>query len=147
MRLSRWSLASFAAFGLFVVACGAGSVPETTLLPLEVSVVGTTETYSNAPMVDRAMAQSLNPAPDSPEAAVVKFLASRLRGDGAWKDALASPMSERGRRSIEEWEDWEVKRFQLRSRSETSQDAVWVTVYFEVSVSCLLYTSPSPRDS
>jgi hypothetical protein len=92
------------------------------------------ETSPPAAMVDAPKAEWLNPVPDSPEAAVVKFLASRVRGDDAWQGAMVSSPSDRAKRSLDEWADWELTRFQLRGKKETGPDAYYVRTYFEIAV-------------
>jgi hypothetical protein len=92
------------------------------------------ETYADAPMVDAAAAKNLDPAPDSPEAAVVKYLAGRVRGDDAWRDALVASPSNRAERALDEWEEWEVHRFQLQGRKATGADSYYVRTFFEIAV-------------
>lgn len=92
--------------------------------------------YVNAPMVDRAAAKNVNPTPDadSPEAAVVKFLASRARGDDAWQGAMVSDLSGRAKRALAEWDEWQLQRFQLRARKEPRPNEAYIKVFFEISV-------------
>jgi hypothetical protein len=85
-------------------------------------------------MIDGAAARDLDPIPDSPEAAAVKFLASRVRGDTAWNGAMASDLTDRARRGLEQWDDWKLERFQLRSRQPSGSNNYWLKVYFEVSI-------------
>lgn len=92
------------------------------------------ETYADAPMVDASAARGLDPAPDSPEAAVVKFLASRVRGDDAWEGAMVASPSDRAKRSLSEWDEWELARFQLRGRKATGADSYYVKTFFEIAV-------------
>lgn len=90
--------------------------------------------YVDAPMVDRAAAENLDPPPDSPEAAVVKFLASRVRGDDAWRAAMVSKLSDRAKRALAEWDEWQLQRFQLRGRKEPRANEAYIKVFFEISV-------------
>ena len=92
------------------------------------------QTYIDAPMVDRAAAEQLNPSPDSPEAAVVKFLASRARGDDVWREAMVSKSSDRIQRLLKEWDEWQLERFQLRGRKDPRTDEAYIKVFFEISV-------------
>lgn len=124
-----------------LAACGGGAggdggaVSETPYTPPQVSAGSEGgEAYVDAPMIDAAGARNLNPIPDSPEAAAVKFLASRVRGDSAWKGALVSDLSDRGKRGLEEWEEWELQRFQLRSRHASGSNSYWIKVYFEIAI-------------
>lgn len=90
--------------------------------------------FVDAPMVDRAAAENLDPKPDSPEAAVVKFLASRVRGDDAWRAAMVSKPSDRAKRALAEWDEWQLQRFQLRGRKEPRANEAYIKVFFEISV-------------
>jgi hypothetical protein len=92
------------------------------------------ETYPTAAMVEASKAEWLNPVPDSPEAGVDKFLACGVRGDDAWQGAMVSSPSDRAKRSLDEWADWELARFQLRGKKETGPDAYYVRTYFEIAV-------------
>lgn len=122
---------------LAIVACGGSEAtpPGTSYTPPEVTAEeGGAETYVEAPMIDASAARGLNPIPDSPEAAVVKFLASRVRGDDAWKDAMTADPSDRGKRGLETWDEWKLERFQLRERQPSGSNSYWITVYFEISI-------------
>jgi len=89
--------------------------------------------YVNAPMIDGSKAAALDPVLDSPEAAVVKFLASRVRGDQKWRAAMVAKPSDRTNRALSEWDEWTLTRFQLRGRQDSGPDSVWVTVHFEIT--------------
>jgi hypothetical protein len=142
--LAALALVSTAGLG----ACGGGSgggngsggtgaaTPSESTYVAPVSQPGSDgwETYPTAGMVDAAGAEWLNPIPDSPEAAVVKFLASRMRGDDAWQGAMVSSPSDRAKRSLDEWEEWQLSRFQLRGKKETGADSYYVKTYFEIAV-------------
>jgi len=90
--------------------------------------------YVDAPETGPDDAGSLNPAPGSAEAAVVKFLASRMRGDDAWEDALVTERSSRLERKIAEWDEWKIEGFQLRGRKPARGDGVYVKVFFRISI-------------
>lgn len=123
---------------LTVVACGGGASggggPYTP--PATTASEDGWETYVNAPTVDRGAARGLDPdASQSPEAAVVKFLASRLRGDRAWRDSMAVEQSDRARRSLEEWDEWTLEGFQLRGRKPHGDGSrAWIRVHFVISI-------------
>lgn len=91
-------------------------------------------TYVDATEVGPKDAADLNPAPASPEAAVVKFLASRMRGDTAWQQALVTERSSRLERQIAKWQDWRIDGFQLRGRKPTRGDGVYIRVFFRLTV-------------
>lgn len=90
--------------------------------------------YIDAPEIGPQDAAGLNPAPASPEAAVVKFLASRMRGDAAWQDALVAERSGRLERQIAKWQDWQVDGFQLRGRKPTRGEGVYIKVFFRLTI-------------
>lgn len=118
---------------LAMAACsGADSTPYTP--PATEAASDGWQRHVNAPMVDQATAKNINPKPDSPEAAVVKFLASRARGDDAWKGAMVSNPSDRAKRALAEWDEWQIQRFQLRARKEPRANEAYVKVFFEIKV-------------
>lgn len=136
----RETAGTTAAIALAIVAAacgggGAGAGGETPYSP-PATTAGDDgwEIYSDAPMVDAAAARDLNPAPDSPEAAVVKFLASRVRGDDAWREAMVASPSGRAERALAEWDEWELRRFQLRARKPASPTTHYVETWFEIAV-------------
>lgn len=120
---------------LTVAACGGASGGPFTP-PATTAGDDGWEMYVDAPTVDRGAARGLDPDPlDSPEAAVVKYLASRVRGDGAWQDAMAPNLSDRARRSLDEWSEWTLESFQLRGRKPYGDGSrAWVQVHFVLSV-------------
>ena len=92
------------------------------------------DAYVDAPLVDRAAAASLDPVLGTPEAAVVKFLASRVRGDERWREALATPLEPTAERALAEWAQWQVQRFQLRGREAAGEGRMRVSAWFEIAV-------------
>ena len=140
--LLAFTLVSTAGLG----ACGgsndSGDGPSGAATPTEATYVAPAtepgedgwEIYPVAAMVDAEAARYLNPIPDSPEAAVVKFLASRVRGDDVWKGAVVSSPDDRARRALEEWDEWSLDRFQLRGRKSSGADSFFLRTYFEISV-------------
>ena len=91
--------------------------------------------YVDAPTVDADDAERLDPEPlDSPEAAVVKFLASHVRGDDQWKQTRPVNMGDRGQRAFDQWQDWDLESFQLRGRKPYGDGSrAWVRVHFVIS--------------
>ena len=92
------------------------------------------EIYTAGAMVDAEAAAWLNPIPDSPEAAVVKFLASHARGDAEWEKAVVADPSDRAQRALDEWREWGLNRFQLQGKKETGPDSYYVKTFFEIAV-------------
>lgn len=90
--------------------------------------------YVNAPMVDQATVGHLNPEPVSPEAAVTRFLSSRVRGDDAWKGAMVTDLSDRAGRALAEWGEWQLQRYQLRARKDPRSEQAYIRVFLEISV-------------
>jgi hypothetical protein len=138
--MSRFPLrfmARFALPALFLVsgvACGRATEPTAYVPPATQPGPDGGEAYLQAPIVDRASAASLDPHLGSAEAAVVKFLASRVRGDERWREAMAAGGDARVERALAEWAEWEVQRFQLRRRQVASDDRMLVTAWFEIAV-------------
>jgi hypothetical protein len=119
---------------LAVAACGGGAAGDTPYTPpaTRAEADGWSH-YVDAPMVDRAAAARLNPAPTSPEAAVIRFLASRARGDGAWRQAMVDPLPARAERALAEWNEWGLERFQLRALRQRDAESADLRVYFEIT--------------
>ena len=91
------------------------------------------EAYRDAPLVEAAGAENINPPANTPEAAVVKFLASRMRGDDEWRKAMVAEPSDRTKRQLEQWDAWTLERFQLRGRKKHGADAASIRVFFAIS--------------
>lgn len=119
-----------------VAACGGASGGGPYTPPATTAGDDGWETYVDAPTVDRGAARGLDPDPlDSPEAAVVKFLASQARGDGKWEDAMAVNLSDGAKRSLDEWREWTLESFQLRGRKPYGDGSrAWVRVHFVISI-------------
>lgn len=115
-------------------ACGGGGGPYEP--PATTAGDDGWEMYVEAPTVDAAAAKRLDPDPlDSPEAAVVKFLASHVRGDGKWEDAMAVNLSDRAQRAVDQWNAWTLESFQLRGRKPYGDGSrAWVRVHFVISI-------------
>lgn len=113
---------------------GCGSGPETSPYapPATRPAADGGSAYVDPPMVDRAGAASLDPQLGTPEAAVVKFLASHARGDERWRDAIAPASAASAERALATWSEWQLQRFQLRGRDEASGERVRVRAWFEI---------------
>ncbi|MCV0396316.1 MAG: hypothetical protein K5872_03905 [Rhizobiaceae bacterium] len=132
--VTRIATAAGMSAGLMVGACQA-EPPATSYTPPATAAPDDRgwETYEHAPVVDAAAAASINPRADTPEAAVVKFLASRARGDEEWKKAMVAEPSDRTKRQLAEWEEWTLESFQLRARKSRGADTVSIKVFFAIS--------------
>lgn len=119
---------------LLLAACGNGD-PGTPYTPPATTDAGDGwSSYVEAPLVDKKNANGLDPVLDTPEGAVVKFLASRVRGDRVWRKAMVSNLSESAEGAIEEWNEWSLEKFQLRGRREVDPNRLWIRAYFEIKV-------------
>lgn len=93
------------------------------------------EEYVDPPVIDRTMAQGLSPPPETPDAAVVRFLASRIRGDGDWRDAMVDDPGRKAKKALKSWDDWTLRSAQLRARKFKTDDRGYVRVWFDLSIS------------
>jgi hypothetical protein len=119
---------------LFLAACGGGPATTAYTPPATRAGADGAEAYVDAPMVDRSAAASLDPALGTPEAAVVKFLASRARGDDRWRESMTRDAGPAAERALTQWADWQVQRFQLRGRKPAGEGRMWVRAWFEIIV-------------
>lgn len=92
------------------------------------------ETYVDPLLFDTATAAGVSPAPETPEAAVVLFLASRIRGDTAWQDALTAEPGRKLQRAIDEWSGWTLVKARLEARKMKGDDRYYVRVWFEIGI-------------
>lgn len=92
------------------------------------------QTYTDAPDLTRASVAGLSPTPDTPEAAVTLFLASRLRGDSDWKDAMADDPGRRGKKALNQWKDWTLTGARLLARKDKGASRAYVRVQLELKI-------------
>ena len=116
----------------FCAACNKAPAETAYTPPQTMGADGDWQSYVDPPLIEAALAKTLNPSLATPEGAVVKFLSSRLRGDAGWKQAMAEPISSKAQRSLDEWDDWDLQRFQLKARRLDNQASALVRVYFEI---------------
>ncbi len=88
--------------------------------------------YIDAPTWDAAAAADLAPGGDSPEAAVVHFYASRLRGDTRWEEALPAERSDTLVRKLERMDGWEIRTARLVARKQRSPGRWYVKVALDL---------------
>lgn len=93
------------------------------------------ETYVDPMIIDAGSAAGLSPAPDTPEAAVVRFLASRVRGDNDWRDAIVDDPARKAKKALKQWDSWSLKAAQLKSRKMKSDDRGYVRVWLDLTIS------------
>lgn len=92
------------------------------------------ESYVEPMMIDAQTAAGLTPAPDSPEAAVVRFLASRIRGDDAWQDAMVDDPGRKTRKALKTWKGWRLNAAQIQSRKMRGADRGYVRVWVDLTI-------------
>ncbi|MCP4216990.1 MAG: hypothetical protein GY765_20235 [bacterium] len=92
--------------------------------------------YVDPPMLDKGTVKDLKPGQGSPEAAVVHFYASKVRGDEAYNDVLL-PLEKRARKlthTMEKSKDWKFLKFQLKGKKKLEGNRYWIKIYFELSI-------------
>lgn len=92
------------------------------------------ETYVDPPLIDRTTATNLAPAPNTPEAAVVLFLASRVRGDRDWQDAMTDNLDRKARKAVKQWEQWKLNAAQIKARKMRGDDRGYVSVWMDFTI-------------
>lgn len=85
-------------------------------------------------MIDAGGARGLAPAADTAEGAVVLFLASRIRGDRAWEDAIVADPGRKAKKALKTWRGWTLRRAQLKSRKMRGQTRGYVRVWLDLSI-------------
>ena len=92
--------------------------------------------YIEAPHYRERELKNLDPKLDSPEAAVVKFLASRCRGDEAYLEALPprTGWPEGLTKKVEEWKTWKALELRLLSIQYDTPDYAHVRVYMKLEI-------------
>lgn len=92
--------------------------------------------YVDSPLFGGKEAGAFDPELGSPEAAVVKFLCSKVRQDGVWKEALVpeEEWTDRLKRKLESWDRWQVTKWQLKSIQDVNENRVYLTVYMQLKI-------------
>lgn len=92
--------------------------------------------YVNSPLFEGKEAGAFDPELGSPEAAVVKFLCSKVRQDGVWKEALVpeEEWTDRLKRKLEDWDEWQVTKWKLKNIEFVNQKRIYLTVYFGIKI-------------
>ena len=92
------------------------------------------QSYVEPLMLDRDSAAGLTPAPDTPEATVVRFLSSRIRGDSAWQQSMVADPGRKTKKALKKWKNWTLKAAQLQSRKPKGDNRFCVRVWFDLSI-------------
>ena len=93
------------------------------------------EMYGNAARFTVESVADVTPDNDTPEAAVIHFFASRIRGDDAWEDVVPDE-GERSaylQRSLEQYRDWRFLALELMGRNAQEDGSYWIKIYMEIS--------------
>lgn len=118
-----------------VLGLSAPALADTSYTPPEVAQGDNGwETYIDSRMLDANSAAGLKPEPTSPEAAVVLFLASRIRGDSAWKDAVVDSPGRKTNKALKAWNDWTLNAAQIRARKMKGEDRGYMRVWIDITV-------------
>lgn len=88
--------------------------------------------YIDAPTWDAPAVADLAPGTGSPEAAVVHFYASRIRGDRRWEEALPAERTELVARKLARMDGWAIRTLRLVARKRRSPDRWYVKVALEL---------------
>ncbi len=89
--------------------------------------------YTEAPTWDASAAALLSPGGASPEAAVVHFYASRIRGDQKWEEALPTIRSAALTRKLERMADWQIHTLRLVARKQRGSGRYYVKVALDIT--------------
>jgi len=91
--------------------------------------------YVDAPTWDADGVADLRPGNVTPEAAVVHYLASRVRGDRRFGEVLPPPDAPDGRltRGLAEHDRWTFHAFRLVSRKDRDDGSSWIKVWMRIS--------------
>ncbi|UYV38807.1 hypothetical protein N4R57_07185 [Rhodobacteraceae bacterium D3-12] len=92
------------------------------------------ESYIGPMMLDKTTVAGLNPAPNTPEAAVVRFLASRIRGDRAWQQAIVSSPGRKAKKGLKTWKSWRLNAAQIQSRKMRGANRGYVSVWLDLTI-------------
>jgi len=92
------------------------------------------ESYIEPLMINPDTAQGLSPDPDTPEAAVVRFLASRIRGDRAWQDVMVADPGRKTKKALKTWSRWTLNAAQIQSRKMRGENRGYVRVWVDLTI-------------
>ena len=98
------------------------------------------EIYIDPPIINIDSAKSLYPKMITPEAAVVYFYASKIRGDNDFKKALPpiENLTNRNKKKLkyklEKMSKWKFIELKLVKRKKISTTQYWIKIYMKVSI-------------
>jgi len=92
------------------------------------------EKYETSFILNSGTAPDLNPGTGSPEAAVIQFYASMIRGDSCYENVIPKePRSYAFIRSIEKVKSWKFLEVKLLKRKKIEGDKYWIALYMKIS--------------
>lgn len=83
-------------------------------------------------MYDATNVIGVFPGIASPDAAVVHYLASRVRGDERYRETLTADCDRRCALKLKDHDGWKFLAFRLVGKKEYAPGRVWVKVWFEI---------------
>lgn len=92
------------------------------------------EDYIEPPMIDKTSARGLQPALDSAEGAVVRYLASRVRNDRDWRGAMTSDPDRKARKALKQWKSWTLNAAQIKAR-KLKENRGYIRVWMDFTIS------------
>jgi hypothetical protein len=91
------------------------------------------ETYIDIFAVTIKNAKGFNPGNVSPEAALIQFYASLIRGDNCYKTALPPGKTDSDlQNSIDEVTSWKFHEIRLEKRKKLSEDSYWISLWMKI---------------
>jgi hypothetical protein len=92
------------------------------------------EEYDTSFFLNSDTAPGLNPGTGSPEAAVIQFYASMIRGDSCYENVIPKkPRSYALIRSLEKVKSWKFLEVKLLKRKKLEGDKYWIALYMKIS--------------
>lgn len=99
------------------------------------------ERYVDAPTLTPATATGFTPGFDTPEGALLSFYASRMRGDDAWRLALADDKTPhvgpgdlaRLNRKLDNSKDWRYLEVRLVGKKADDEE-LWIKIHMKVEI-------------
>ncbi len=128
-------------FSLFLLPCCSGQGDCTNTKDFTVPAVNAAdaegwEVYSNPLVLNKGNVKGLSPGTGSPEAAVVHFYASKIRGDDCFKQVLPAGRTKDSRlgRNLEKMADWKFIEVKLVSRKKRYTERYWIRVEMKIEI-------------
>lgn len=135
MRITKWYLFWFLIFSIVVFCTGNGSencpnTQEFKVPPVQPADANGWEIYENPLTLTKESVKGLAPGVDSPEAAVVHFYASKIRGDDCYKDVLPADKEKLKRLtySLQKMAAWKFREVTLLKREAFAPGKYWIKI-------------------